>query len=204
MEKGTYILLYRSMQTHWLWEEKPFDKARAWIDLLMSASYTDRKYMHQGELVEIKRGEVHTSILQLSERWGWSRNRVNNFLSILETDGMLRVERTPKRTTKRTVIIIEKYDDYQVSWTAKRTQKRTGEGQPKDNRRTGDGHIQKKNKERIIKSINNNYINTHAREASNCDLTVDNFKRPKDVEDRLKAMRAKRDAVNAKWRKETE
>ena len=50
-----------------------------------------------------------TSILKLSDRWKWSRGKVNRYLELLESEGMIRTERTPKGT----LITIEKYSAFQ-------------------------------------------------------------------------------------------
>ena len=104
-----WISLHRQIQKGWLWEEKPFTKGQAWIDLLLEANYKDKTVPIGNELVEIKRGQKLWSILDMSERWGWSRKKVSNFLNLLQTDGMIE----QKRTTKYTILTIVNYDFYQ-------------------------------------------------------------------------------------------
>lgn len=105
-----WIKLHRSMQEHWLWNDKdPFDKRSAWIDLLMMANFTDFKVVRNGKLMQRERGEVNTSILYLAERWKWSRPKVKRFLRTLESDGMI----TTHSTTDGTTVTIEKYDFFQ-------------------------------------------------------------------------------------------
>ena len=36
-QKG-FVGVHRSLQEHWLWDEKPFSKGQAWIDLIMLAN----------------------------------------------------------------------------------------------------------------------------------------------------------------------
>ncbi|MEG2811726.1 MAG: hypothetical protein RR912_04335, partial [Clostridium sp.] len=100
-----WISLYRSIQDHWLWQEKPFDKARAWLDLLLLANHQDKKVLFDGTLIEVKRGQFITSIRKLCDRWGWSNNKVKNFLVMLEKDGMI----IKKSDTKKTTINIVNY-----------------------------------------------------------------------------------------------
>lgn len=73
-----WIKLDRAIQDNWLWEDKPFDKGKAWIDLLMLANWKDNKIPFKGEIVTCKRGDVNISITALAERWGWSRNNESN------------------------------------------------------------------------------------------------------------------------------
>jgi DnaD/phage-associated family protein len=110
VNKG-WISLYRSIQDHWLWQEKPFSKAQAWLDLLLSANHQDKKIVFDSNLVEVKRGEFITSIRKLCERWGWSNSKVKKFLETLQLDGMI----TYKSDTKKTTINIVNYNVYQQS-----------------------------------------------------------------------------------------
>lgn len=104
-----WISIYRQIQDSWLWEEKPFTKGQAWIDMLLEANHKSNKVPIGNELVEVKRGQKLWSILDMADRWGWSRKKVSNFLNLLESDGMIK----QKRTTKYTLITIVNYDFYQ-------------------------------------------------------------------------------------------
>ena len=106
-----WIKLYRSIQSHWLWEsEKPFDKRSAWIDILLLVNHDDNKVFFDNEIVYVKRGEHITSEPKLAERWGWSRTKVRNFLNLLEKDDMIK---NKKEGRKRTRLIVLNYNDYQ-------------------------------------------------------------------------------------------
>lgn len=110
-EAGTYITLSRSITDHWIWSEKPFDKGRAWIDLLLRARWKDGQVLYRGNVVERKRGTVYCSLSFLAQEWGWHRQTVKRFLEQLEVDGMVRLN-----VTKRdTAIVIENYNKYQLS-----------------------------------------------------------------------------------------
>ena len=103
-----WIRLHRQIQEHWLWEGR-FDKAHAWVDLLMLANHEDVKTVYKGEIITCKRGDVNRSIKWLAERWGWSRKGVKGFLDTLEKDGMV----TTMVTTNRTVITLVNWELYQ-------------------------------------------------------------------------------------------
>lgn len=110
-DKG-WIKLHRKVLDCWIWNNKPYDKARAWIDLLLLAMHHDKKIMLDDNVVTvIPRGCYMTSVLKLAERWGWSRNKVKRFLDVLECEQML----TTKRTNIGTLVTIVNYDVYQVS-----------------------------------------------------------------------------------------
>lgn len=105
-----WIALHRSLMEHWLWKSKePFDKRSAWVDLLLLATHTDNKELYKGNLVTRKRGEICCSMLWLAERWRWDRKKVKQFLSLLESDGMLSVNSTRQGTT----LTIENYSKWQ-------------------------------------------------------------------------------------------
>lgn len=93
----------------WLYKEKPFDKCRAFIDLLLLANHSEKKINFGGKPTPVKSGQYLTSIEKLSDRWGWSRNKVKRFLDVLENDNMIITERTNRRTS----ITIVNYCIYQ-------------------------------------------------------------------------------------------
>ena len=105
-----YILLHKRIQDNWLWSDKPFSKAHAWIDLLLMANYTCNDIMSKGAVIHIERGQVFRSIKCLSERWGWSIKKTKGFIKVLEKQNMVSVKGLPQGT----LITIEKYDSYQT------------------------------------------------------------------------------------------
>ncbi|MCD5001209.1 hypothetical protein IV487_01860 [Enterococcus saccharolyticus] len=132
-DKG-WVAIHRSIRDHWLYQEKRvFSKYEAWLDLLMDANHQNNKFLFDGQLIEIERGQFITSIRQLCDRWGWSNSKVNRFLKMLEDDQML----NRKSDTKKTVITIANYDFYQryesEKATAKRQQSDTGATQKHTN-----------------------------------------------------------------------
>ena len=153
-DKG-YIKLYRDIRDHWIWTDKdePFDRLHAWIDLLMMMNHKDNKVLFNGKLVTVKRGARITSIRRLSERWGWSRHKVSDFLNILEQDGMI----TQERATQKTLINVINYGFYQASDNVKgppKSHPRATEEPQRGHTRATEGHKQdiKKNEEVIKKN----------------------------------------------------
>ena len=141
-----WIKVERALMDNFLWEDKPFAFGQAWIDLLMLANHKDQKSVYKGKTVTMKRGTVNRSISWLARRWGWSRHKARDFLTLLEHDNMVKVN----ATTNRTTITIVNYALYQDLQTTK--------GQRKDSERTARGHIQegKEGKESIILTNNTN------------------------------------------------
>lgn len=104
-----WICLSRQITEHWLWNSDRFDKAHAWLDLLLLANHTDKKTMHRGQLVVCKRGDVNLSLTELAKRWRWSRKAVKHFVETLERDGMV----SNRVTRERTTITLINYEKYQ-------------------------------------------------------------------------------------------
>ncbi|WP_050740606.1 conserved phage C-terminal domain-containing protein [Acetobacterium bakii] len=109
MAKQGWISLHRSIQDHWVWDEKPFDKRSAWIDILLMANHQDNKFLLGNQLVEVSAGSFITSDLKLMDRWGWGRSKVRSFLEVLEKDEMI----IKKSDTKKTTIGVVKYKEFQ-------------------------------------------------------------------------------------------
>lgn len=110
MDKG-WIKVYRQIQDNTLWlSEDPFDYRSAWIDLIMMANIQTKKSVYRGKAIEIKRGQVCTSIRKLSVRWHWSPGRTRRFIKLLQDLDMIRHE---KWHTSGTLLTLVKYDDFQ-------------------------------------------------------------------------------------------
>lgn len=119
-----YLKLFRQIQNNYLWDDKPFAKGQAWIDLLILTNFKDGKMLLGNELRTIGRGSFHTSLPKLADRWGWNKKTVSRFLDLLESDGML----SQKRDTKGITLTIVKYEDFQKEGSADGTAVRTADG----------------------------------------------------------------------------
>lgn len=119
MSEG-WIKLHRAIQEHWLWDDEPFTRGQAFIDLLLMVNHKDKKIMFNGELIEITKGSKITSLRQLSDRWKWSTNKVKKYLEQLQKDGMINY----KSDNKKTLLTIENYSVYQSQGNTEETQKK--------------------------------------------------------------------------------
>lgn len=117
-----WIKVFRKLQNHWLWDDRPFSKGQAWLDLMMSANHKTRRVRMDNQLVTISRGTFITSTRKLADRWGWSRKKVISFLDLLENDKML----ARKSDTKKTVLTLVNYGQYQVEGATKKPRKSHG------------------------------------------------------------------------------
>lgn len=117
-EQG-WVKLHRSIQDNWVWNDKPFTKGQAFIDLLLLANHSDKKVPLGNELINVEQGSFITSELKLMERWGWSKTKVRAFLKLLENDSMI-VKKTDR---KKTTIFIVNWGNFQNQQTTEEPQK---------------------------------------------------------------------------------
>ncbi len=115
-----WVSISRQLTEHWLWEDKPFTKGQAWVDLILLVNHEDNEFLHGNQITNVKRGSRITSIKRLADRWGWSRKKVFDFLSVLEKEHMIE----KNSNTKETLLTIIKYSDFQNSRNTKETPKK--------------------------------------------------------------------------------
>jgi len=130
-----WVRVWRKVLDNPLWTERPFSKGQAWVDLILLANHKDKQLLLGNTVVIIQRGQLHTSELNLSKRWGWSRKKTRAFLSLLDNQKMA----TSKGTTKGTTVTIENYSDYQDCGTAQDTTEDTAQEHQKNIKRTTKG-----------------------------------------------------------------
>ena len=104
-----WVRIYRQISVNDLWQEKPFSRGQAWVDLILLANHKDGFIRKRGIKIKVRRGQVGWSILALSDRWGWSRGKAIRFLDELET--VQQVVQQKKRLT--TLITVVNYNEYQ-------------------------------------------------------------------------------------------
>lgn len=107
-----YISLHRDIQKHWLYEEeRVFSRYEAWLDILMRVNHAEGKVTHNGTVETIPRGSTIWSMGDMEKSWKWSNKKVKRFLVCLESDQMLSM----RSTTKKTYLTVINYDKYQGS-----------------------------------------------------------------------------------------
>lgn len=102
MEKG-YIKLHRKI-LEWQWYDDP-DTFRLFIYLLLTTNYEDKMWRN----IEVKRGQLITSLEHMANGTGLSVQNIRTCLSRLEKSN----EIEKKSTKKYTLVTIVKYSDYQ-------------------------------------------------------------------------------------------
>ena len=114
-----WIKIHRKILEHWIIKNPHYFKA--WIIMLITVNYEDKKCLIHGEILECKRGQ---SILSL-DSWvktfsnGWTKQKVRTFFELLKNDSMIELEGL-RKTTRLTIC---NYDSYQVEQHTKNTQR---------------------------------------------------------------------------------
>ena len=93
-----WIKLNTSIAEHWIWQDA--EKLKWWLDLILLASWKDRKQLVGKQVVLLQRGQLIAPISYLCKRWKRSRTMVENFLKNLQEDGMI------SKGTTNTIAII--------------------------------------------------------------------------------------------------
>ncbi len=144
MQQG-WIRLYRSMLDNDLWRERRvFSRAEAWLDLLLTTNFADRKIMIAGQRITVKAGQNLNTTKYWADRWGWSRGKVKKFLDDLKEDQTINYE----TTSKYTLVTILKWGFYQNQETTEQHQT--------DNKKTSKQHQTDTTKEcKELKNVKN-------------------------------------------------
>lgn len=139
-----YILLHRSLLDNWIWEDRIFSKAEAWIDLIFLVNFAEGTHIIKNEIRTVPRGSKYITIRDLGKRWKWSRTKVVNFLELLKKDKMITLQNKDKEKTMLTIV---NWDFYQL----RDSEEKTRERQEKDTEKTlnKEGNKGKEGKENI-------------------------------------------------------
>lgn len=85
-----FIKLHRGWRDCDAFKDEPCSQREAWVWLLENAAWKScQRRDAQKVLVQVERGQFHTSIRNLASAWQWSRGRVERFLNDLKTSHMV-------------------------------------------------------------------------------------------------------------------
>ena len=105
----SYYLMHRGWMEDKLFEREPFDRRSAWAWLMEHAAFADAK--QRGH--DVKRGQIYTTLGELSKAWGWQRAKVQRFLCAIQDPIQTRYTIECISDTDGRLITICNYDDYQ-------------------------------------------------------------------------------------------
>ena len=102
-----WIKIHREITSHWIFQDA--EKFKWWVDMLFLASYEDNRTLVKNQVAEVKRGQLIGSLSFFMKRWGVGKERVSNFLKLLQSHRMI-----DKKSDKNiTIITICNYESYQ-------------------------------------------------------------------------------------------
>jgi hypothetical protein len=145
-----WMPIYRRLQDHWLWQDKPFAKGQAWLDLLLLASHNDKEFLFGNQIVKNEVGSFITSELKLAERWGWGRKKVRLFLELLQNEQMI-AKKGDNRKTTITIVNYSIYADYEIAKEQQKNIKGTSEEHQRNTINNDNNYNNENNKEKNIK-----------------------------------------------------
>ncbi len=118
VDDGNWILLYRQLTEHWVWDDKPYSKGQAWVDILLGCNHDEGKVNVKDKIIICKRGESVKCLKTWANRWGWTKSKVSRFLKLLISDSM--IELKPEQNTTHLKVL--NYGVYQAKRITDETQ----------------------------------------------------------------------------------
>lgn len=109
-----HIKLYRSLLDDPDWyNKKPFDKGKAWVDLLLRADHKQSEVDIQREVVQVRRGQVFTSKRKLARDWNRDYRTIDSWLNCWKIVGKIQHKSDRDREHGYTLITINNWGMYQ-------------------------------------------------------------------------------------------
>ena len=173
-----YIKLNRSIFEDEMYFADKFTREQAWIDLLLLANYRKSLLTVRGNQVEVARGSLAWSIDKLAARWKWSINRVIRYMTELQKQGKIEVQKSHIIN----IISVVKYEYYQTDENTEISQKGYADGyaemgKTKDNNsKNGDTEIsQNGTTENQHNAHNNSGISNVSKNNESAENTADGY-----------------------------
>lgn len=116
----------KEFATEDFWHSEPFDRPRALLDLWLLANDRRRTITIRGQAVTLDRGQLAWSVVQLSERWRWSRPKTTAFLTAMQDERRVML----KTTNLTTIITVMDYTVYNNDSTPENAPALTAEVAP--------------------------------------------------------------------------
>ncbi|MBN1864832.1 MAG: hypothetical protein JW808_08025 [Victivallales bacterium] len=135
MKNKGWIRLHRKILDNPIWSGEMFTRGQAWLDMLMMTAHAETYVRIRGVRINLMPGQLALSEREFSERWKWSRGKVERFLNDLEAIQQI----ITQKTNVTTLVTIVNWKHYQAVDT---TDSATNETTSKTTSRTTDGPIQ--------------------------------------------------------------
>ena len=87
-----YVVLPRSLFSHPILGDDPYDRRSALTWLVVSARWAPGELRTMRGLVRIERGQIAATYGYLAEAWGWDRMKVRRFLKAITRANLIRTQ----------------------------------------------------------------------------------------------------------------
>ena len=94
---------------HWIWQDQK--QGYRWAELMMLAAWQNEQVFYRNNCIEVKRGQLVTSIRALARRWKTNNRVVSSFIKILEKAKMIECDRSNKQWLIITICNYEKFQN---------------------------------------------------------------------------------------------
>lgn len=108
-----WFAIKHGIRKHPIFKGRP-ERLGAWVAMLDEAAFADTRQDVNGEIIEIKRGELCASQAMLQSMTGLTRKQLRTFLDILEREGAIRTRPATKRAKSRAIVTFCNYGKYQT------------------------------------------------------------------------------------------
>lgn len=95
---GNWVKVNRNLLEQPFWNEKPFSKGQAWIDILLNVHWKNGYDWVGGRKRFARPGQYWITNRTLAERWGWTLSAVERFLAKLTDTERITLSGTPYGT----------------------------------------------------------------------------------------------------------
>lgn len=108
-----WIRVDRKITEHWLWTDG--EKLKWWLDLLFMATWEGKKVLCQSQVVELKKGQLITSLNTLSKRWRVNKRTVMRFLDMVKNEDMIVHQSVHQHISIITICNYERYQNIETN-----------------------------------------------------------------------------------------
>jgi hypothetical protein len=145
-----WIKLHRQLLESDVWTCEPFSRGQAWVDLLLLANHKNSFFYKRGNKIDVKRGQLARSVVELSDRWKWSRSKVNKFLKDLEKEQQI-IQQKTNVTQLVTLINYDEFQEKEQQIIQQKSSRSAAEVQQKDTYKNVKNDNNEKNDNNILK-----------------------------------------------------
>jgi hypothetical protein len=106
----SWIKIYRKLEYHWIWQDKP-EYLKIWVGLLLRTKWTPGRIRQGTGYLDLQRGELAIGLEEFAKYCNVGVGFVRKFLKLAEKDGMILL----KSNKHGTIVKVIKYNELQSS-----------------------------------------------------------------------------------------